>query len=526
MPYISHPLIKPNTLQSRIYQETILGESLNKNLLCVLPTGLGKTPIAVLLAAHRLEKFPESRILVLAPTKPLTNQNCEMFMKFLNIDPGEFQVITGMTKPDERKKLYEEKRLMFATPQTIQNDLRAGRISLKGFSLLVTDECHHSIGRYSYSFVARKYLKEAENPRILGLTASPGATREKINEICQNLGIEAAEIRTEEDSDVTPYVKEKRTEWVYVELPESFLRIKKLLDSVYQSRIRTLQKLGFARSKRVSKKGLLELQAKLMKGVKGGYRKALFGISPCIQAIKIEHALGLLETQGIAVLEKYWKKLRSEGSGANQRIVANKDMRAAMLLTQGLRESGSKHPKIGKLCSIVNRQISEKPDSKIIVFANYRESVKEIVSVLERIPAVKPVEFVGQRLGITQKEQAKRLEDFRSGLYNVLVGTSISEEGLDIPSMDMAIFYEPVPSEIRSIQRKGRVGRQVAGKIAVLITKGTRDEAYYWTARAKERRMRGVLYRMKESKPEKGRRPESTKKSRQTASAQFTLDKF
>jgi Fanconi anemia group M protein len=418
-----------------------------------------------------------------------------------------------MIKPEKRSEIYREKKLILATPQTIERDLKKGRLSLKDFVLLVADESHHSVGRYAYPYVSRRYRQEAENPRILGLTASPGGSREKINEICQNLGIDAVEIRTERDRDVTPYVKEKQIEWVYVELPESFLRIKKLLGSVYQSRIKTLQKLGFVRKKRISKKELLELQSKLMKGVNEGYRKALFGITPCIQAIKIEHALGLLETQGIVILEKYWRKLRKEGSKVNKKIVANRDVQAAMLLTQELKESGSKHPKMGKLCSVVNQQLLEKPDSKIIIFANYRDSVKEIVSVLKKIPAIKPVEFVGQRLGITQKEQVKRLEDFRSGIYNILVGTSISEEGLDIPAMDLAIFYEPVPSEIRSIQRRGRVGRQVAGKIVVLITKKTRDEAYYWTARAKERRMKGVLYGMKDDRKESGK-------------AQSTLDRF
>lgn len=513
MPYISHPLIKPKTLQSRIYQEAILGESLNKNLLCVLPTGLGKTPIAVLLAARRLELFPESKILVLAPTKPLTNQNCEMFRKFLNIDPDEFQIITGMVKPEEREKLYKEKKLVFATPQTIQNDLQAGRISLKEFSLLVTDEAHHSIGRYSYPFVARRYLEEAENPRILGLTASPGATKEKINEICQNLGIEAVEIRTEKDRDVIPYVKEKQIEWIYVELPDSFLRIKKLLDSVYQSRIRTLQKLGFIRKKRVSKKELLQLQAKLMGGVKEGYKKALFGISPCIQAIKIEHALGLLETQGISILEKYWKKLRSDNSKANQRIVANKDAQAAMLLTQELKESGSKHPKIGKLCSIINQQLLKKRDSKIIVFANYRDTVKEIVGVLEKIPGARPIMLIGQKEGISQKEQIENIKEYEKGTYNCLVTTSIGEEGLSLESADIAIFYEVVPSEIRNIQRRGRVARVKIGKIFILVTKGTRDEAYRWSAYHKEKTMKRTLYGMKGDRKE----PRKT---------QFTLDKF
>ena len=168
-----------------------------------------------------------------------------------------------------------------------------------------------------------------------------------------------------------------------------------------------------------------------------------------------------------------------------------------MWLTHNLHESGSKHPKISRLCSIVDQQLRKKPNSTMIIFANYRDSVKEIVSVLENVSGAKPVSFVGQREGITQKDQAKVLNDFKEGLYNVLVATSVGEEGIDIPDMDMAMFYEPVPSGIRSIQRRGRVGRTKIGRVIVLITKNTRDEGYYWSAFHKEKRMKTVLYQMK-----------------------------
>jgi Fanconi anemia group M protein len=76
----------------------------------------------------------------------------------------------------------------------------------------------------------------------------------------------------------------------------------------------------------------------------------------------------------------------------------------------------------------------------------------------------------------------------------------VGEEGLDVPAVDYAIFYEPVPSEIRSIQRRGRVGRQIAGKVYFLITKDTRDEVYYWSSLRKEKRMKGILYDLKNGK--------------------------
>ena len=308
MEYVKHRLIKPEKIESRLYQESILSSAVNKNTLVVLPTGLGKTPIAAVLTAHRLEKFPESKILVLAPTKPLTNQHYKSFKEFLNIPEEEMVVVTGETKPTERVALYQNKKILFATPQTIENDLKEERLNLKNFSLLVIDEIHHAVGAYAYPFVAKKYLEEAENQRILGLTASPGFSSEKIEEVKKNAAIEAVEIRTEQSQDVQPYVMEKKTEWVKVDLPEKFLSIRKLLLEEYNKRVTTLKKMGFLRAVRVSKKELLSLQIELIKAAKGGYKNSIIGLSVIGQAIRLEHALILLETQGIFILDKYFEK--------------------------------------------------------------------------------------------------------------------------------------------------------------------------------------------------------------------------
>jgi len=84
--------------------------------------------------------------------------------------------------------------------------------------------------------------------------------------------------------------------------------------------------------------------------------------------------------------------------------------------------------------------------------------------------------------GLSQKEQKKIIEEFSAGEINVLVATSIAEEGLDIPEVNSVVFYEPIASAIRSIQRRGRTARLSKGKLIMLITKDTKDEAYYFIA--------------------------------------------
>jgi Fanconi anemia group M protein len=89
------------------------------------------------------------------------------------------------------------------------------------------------------------------------------------------------------------------------------------------------------------------------------------------------------------------------------------------------------------------------------------------------------------------------LERFKNNEFNVLVMSSVGEEGLDIPAVDKVIFYEPVPSAIRTIQRRGRTGRQSKGEVIVLVTKGTRDEGYRWSAFHKENRMQKIMNDLK-----------------------------
>ena len=496
--FVNHPMIKENLMQSRVYQEAILSTAIEKNTLCVIPTGLGKTSIAILLAVQRIEKFPDSRIMVLAPTKPLVNQHIKTFKQFLNLDENEFEVLTGIIKPAKRKKLYRTRKMIFATPQTVQNDLREEIFSLRDFSLLVIDEAHHAIGNYAYPYIVERYLEQAENQRILGLTASPGGTRDKIMEIYRNLGMEAVEIKTEEDEDVSPWVKKKEVEWVSVELPESFIRMKLMLVEVYEKNIRTLRKMRYVGRRKPTKRDLLAIQAGLHKNMKKDNKWAFLAASYIAQAIKIEHAIGLLETQGIHALENYWRKLREDKTKAAQKLLNNRNVSNAMFLTHELSERGSRHPKMGKLCSIISQQMRKKPESKIIVFANFRDSVREISSILESIDGARPVMLIGQKEGLSQKEQIETIRQFEQDEYNTLVTTSIGEEGLHLSSADIAIFYEPVASEIRNIQRKGRVARIKIGRIIFLMTMRTRDEAYYWTAHHKEKRMMKTLYDMKD----------------------------
>jgi len=220
----------------------------------------------------------------------------------------------------------------------------------------------------------------------------------------------------------------------------------------------------------------------------------------------------VLETQGLHNLTRYLAKLETASSKSGKSLSRDAKILEARQLAFSMEER--EHPKQKRLRELVEEEMKLNKDSKIIVFTQYRDTVETLVERLNKLERVSAVRFVGQAtrdtddVGLSQSEQTSILEDFRQGRSNILVTTSIGEEGLHVPDVDHVIFYEAVPSEIRLIQRRGRTGRTRQGKMTVLISEGTIDEAYYWTSRKREQQMHRFLQTVKK----KGTRPPSRTK--------------
>ncbi|MBI2144566.1 DEAD/DEAH box helicase [Candidatus Woesearchaeota archaeon] len=492
----------------RLYQETILATAAARNTLVVLPTGLGKTNIFLMLAAHRLKLYPDSKILFIGPTRPLIDQYMEVFKKHLNIAEEKMAVLTGMVAAGKRGGLWEKASVIFSTPQGLENDLLSGKISLEDVVLLGFDEAHRAVKEYSYVWIAKHYMKTARFPRVLALTASPGSDLDKISEVCRNLSIEDIEVRTEADPDVKPYIQEIEIDWVKVDLPPEFAEVKKLLDASFRSKLEVVKNTGYLRGiTGISKKELLELQASLRSELAGDYRNfpLLRAISSLAEAMKVGHALELLETQGITALQKYFDRLREDAKAgktkAAKRLFSDNNFLAAIAKTQQLHEKKIEHPKIDELKRIIKENIADAKGAKAIVFNHYRDSALKLQEELNQIEGIRASIFVGQmkkgETGLSQKQQRELLDKFTAGEFNVIIATSIGEEGLDIPKVDLVVFYEPIPSAIRQIQRRGRTGRQEKGKVTILMTRNTRDETFRWVAHHKEKRMHRILKTLK-----------------------------
>jgi Fanconi anemia group M protein len=468
------------------------------------------TAISFMLAAQRLQHFPQSKILVLAPTKPLAEQHLQTFKQHLPLPEDSYALFTGEVPPAKRCELWKTARLVFSTPQGLENDVLGEQVSLEDVSLMVFDEAHRATGEYSYNFIAKQYQRKARYPRILALTASPGSDATKIEEVCKNLFIEAVEIRTDADPDVQPYVQETETQWIKVPLPAEFLDVKKFLDNCIKSKLAMLRELGL--NKQVdyySKRELLALQGELHAKLAAGERdfETMKALSFAAEIMKAQHALELLESQGSTALCKYLEKLMVEAESSKVKAVKNlvKDLnfRSAFIKAQKLVEQGIEHPKLAIARGVVAREVAENKHAKILLFTQYRDSAVKLKEELQKAQSVVPALFVGQakkgETGLSQKQQIELIEQFKDGLYNVLICTSVAEEGLDIPYVDLVVFYEPIPSAIRTIQRRGRTGRQDKGKVIVLMAQNTRDEGYRWSAHHKEKKMHRVLDQLRTS---------------------------
>ena len=507
--FVEHPLIKPRSIVKRLYQETIIGTAIKWNTLAVLPTGVGKTVIAILAAAFQMRKHPQSKSVILAPTKPLVLQHLQTFQTFMNLPTDHMVLLTGEINPQKRQSIWEQAQFIFMTPQVLQNDLLAARYTLEDVSLLVVDEAHRAVGDYAYVFIASQYRKHAKIPLLLALTASPGSEIEKIREIVANLGINNIEVRTRESPDVAPYLPPVEFEWQEITLPDKFHHVGREIRQAIKNRLLPINEAGFINSsspRNITVRQILAAQRQIQQQLasESSPPSHLFQlVSHCAALLRLYHCIELLETQGVTALHRYLNSIQQEAtkgkaSKAIRTLAQDNHLLAAKTLVDELVEAGIEHPKLDELTLIVSQQLKDTPDSRIMVFTHFRGTAQLLETALSAIRGARPVRFVGQATrgkdrGLSQKEQGQILQLFREGTYNVLVATSVGEEGLDIKECDLVVFYEAVPSAIRLIQRRGRTGRTHPGRVIVLVALGNRDQGYYWAAIHREARMKDSL---------------------------------
>ncbi|OUJ18117.1 ERCC4-like helicase MPH1 [Methanonatronarchaeum thermophilum] len=501
-------------VEEREYQVNVFNECCGCNSLVVLPTGLGKTVIAGFLVADRVSM---GSVLLMSPTKPL----CEQHHDFLDemLDGVEVCLVTGgLYGPEDRAEVWRGDGVFIATPQTVRNDVEAGRLDLTGYSLVVFDEAHRAVGDYAYSVVADQYFRQAKDPQTLGLTASPGSDIDRLREVSDNLRIENVSIRGDWSSDVQPYLGEMDISWVELEKPLEMLVVEDALEEILKDFLDRLgqytKQVRNMKPDNISKKALIEVQnrfrSQLNQGGSGYVYQALSYTASCI---KTAHMKDLLTSQGPESLQRYIEQIEEDDSKAAERIRRRQEYPRIKKALKNV-----DNHKLDKTKEIIQKQV--KNNERAIIFAEYRHTVETLVKQLNKTNKIKARKFIGQakshgKNGMTQKQQKKTLNKFRQGKFNTLVSTRIGEEGIDIPQTSLVLFYEPVPSAIRLIQRKGRTARDGSfGKVIILIMKNSQDEAYYWKSQKDQKKMYKIAYKLKnelnpKTKPDQGQEKQS-----------------
>jgi Fanconi anemia group M protein len=478
--FVEHRYIKKSSVEHRDYQDNLAKQAISENCLIVLPTGLGKTTVALHVIAEFLSRG-KGGVLFLAPTRVLAHQHFEFLKNNLLID--DVALVTGEDPLAKRKKLWINS-VICATPEIVKNDLDRQIVSPEQFSLVIFDEAHRTVGDYAYSGIAKRF--ENMPVRIIGMTATLPSEKQKAEEMIKILKIASIAQRNEESPDVSPYVQQTDTQWIMVELPPEMKEIQALIKSAVDSRYSELKKLGLNLSGNRSMSELLRVREFVI-------RQNRRAAKPLFTAIRLIHALNVFESHGVTSFLRFCERTQ-EKKGVGIRDLFENDLNfgKAVRLAKELQAKGIEHSKIEKL-----KEVLQGIPGKALVFTSYRDSVDVIHQKLNElgIPAGFLIGKAGET-GLKQKKQIETIQKFRDGEYKVLIATRVGEEGLDISEVNLVVFFDNVPSSIRYVQRKGRTGRKDYGKLIVLIAKDTTDETYYWIGKRKVTAAKGMGEKM------------------------------
>ncbi|XP_024868330.1 Fanconi anemia group M protein, partial [Temnothorax curvispinosus] len=486
--------IYPENYPVRQYQYNIVQSALYRNTLVCLPTGLGKTFIAAVVMYNFWRWYPYGKIIFLAPTKPLVAQQIDACYEIMGIPSVDMIELTGAVSQKKREVAWRKKRIIFATPQVFHNDLDRSIIPSHLIKCVVIDEAHKALGKHSYCECIKILSTQNQYFRILALSATPGNKLDNVHEVIQNLHISHLELRDENSIDIIPYVNKRKVDIILVPLSDELAAFKERYITIMDRHVKFLIQCNVLRGHTANiSKGrvfylLKEFKTKTDKS--GNYGQVMKILN---MLLTMYHAYELMIRHGLRAFRKFYEThsdkfwMHSEDQlrdllrdievylGPFPELFPNGDVSE---MPENIVFGHNKFHKLKELLEHhFNNNNSDREDTRAIVFVEYRDIVNEVyILLLQSKPIIRPQMFVGQA-GQKQKQQIKALEDFRSNRVNVLISTSIGEEGLDVGEVDLIICFDVSQhSPIRLVQRMGRTGRKRDGHIIVLVTDGKEHE--------------------------------------------------
>ncbi|CAI4064907.1 3'-5' DNA helicase SKDI_09G1650 [Saccharomyces kudriavzevii IFO 1802] len=542
--------VYPTNYEVREYQYNIVYKSLFENTLCAIPTGMGKTFIASTVMLNYFRWTKKAKIIFTAPTRPLVAQQIKACLGITGIPSDQTAILLDKSRKN-REDIWASKRVFFATPQVVENDLKRGVLDPKDIVCLVIDEAHRATGSYAYTNVVNFIDRFNSSYRLLALTATPASDLEGVQEVVNNLGISRIEIRTEESMDIVKYMKKRRKEKIEVPLSLEIEDIIEQLGIAVKPVLQQAVELGIYEECDPSQINAFKAMQQSQKiianpSIPEGIKWRNFFILQLLN--NLGQMLKRLKIYGIRTFYNYFQNKCTEFTTkynlkkSTNKIAAEFYYHPILKNIKKQCEHYLNDPKFvghGKLQCVKDELMDffqkSGSNSRVIIFTELRESALEIVKFVDSIGGdrIRPHIFIGQarakegfdevkytrkhapkgrkkteRLkrqeeeelleterrkraendkfertakrtgsseeaqisGMNQKMQKEVIHNFKNGEYNVLVCTSIGEEGLDIGEVDLIVCYDTTSSPIKNIQRMGRTGRKRDGKILLLFS--------------------------------------------------------
>ena len=464
----------------RDYQFEIAQTAIEYNTLVSLPTGLGKTHIAAVVMYNFWRWFaPAGKVVFCAPTVPLVRQQVEACYSITGIPASDTCVMTGKSmKPSDRRQFWKEKRVFYCTPQTIQKDLEAcikeaeetGETGRSTFAsqivCLVLDEAHRATGKYAFVKVIELLESIGAKFRIVGLSATPGTSIKSVQSVLEILRATKVQVRTEDDESVRRYLHEKQEEVVICPKTNVQNDVERQLTNLLCPILNKLRDYGvFRKDGNSTITPFLIYQEQewygglVRQGRATGFAYPLYGAAHKLATTRAN------VRQSMQVVQRNLREIQSSAKHTElKKLVGSDEFQSLLaLVTKSTSEDNQVDAKLVKLKEELAFHFEKKraigESSKAIVFVNSRDTVQAIVEYLRKYqPLILPRHFIGQssgakknssksngtdistlnaRLdGMAQKEQEQVIMQFKEGIYNVLVCTSIGEEGLDIGEVE------------------------------------------------------------------------------------------
>ncbi|KPI43442.1 Dicer-like protein 2 [Cyphellophora attinorum] len=490
----------PEALHSRQYQLEMFEKSKTENIIICMDTGSGKTQIARLRIDFELQRNPTLRCWFLAQTQVLAEQQHSFMSKQLT--QHSFRLITGADNAEywASQNVWNAALSSYngviSTPVVLYDALSHGFVSLDSMSLLVFDEAHHCVKSNPYNkimgLVKQHFADTNRRPDILGLTATPMIRDDLklIEELGNNL-MSVCRTPTQSIEELREHVHLPDLVWleyeqvegrgsVLLERLQMLLRDYTLDDDPTMTMLQQsddphdMQKLAkfLAREESPTKRQILK-----MLGPWAADRYSYACISQLYNATAQQEAclfvIDKSETQHLAQL------LRP-------------------LLDVPLYPTPEEHEMTPKVKRLLAHLQSLQPESMSCVIFVERRSVAyalcDVVANVSGLDGWHPFTFVGCANPMNRtladladlRVQHERFVEFRRGDRNLVIGTNVLEEGIDVRACNLVICFDPPISHRAYIQRRGRA-RDPDARFAFMVDRKTYStNLHQWQALEEE----------------------------------------